>query len=560
MSIALYLALGCALSGAVYDEPFESWTAHYELATENSPAAEPLPPTAGQRLSPAALDELLSSEPPLPYRELNDGVRLDDGTLWIAARGGLMQLEPGAARWRLFHSRRWLPDDNVREIALDEDGAVWIRTAHGSGQLRRQRMTLDEKVDAIHRTLREHHLREGLVGAIQLHEPGRLDAGHDQHSDDNDGLWTAMYVGAEAFRYGATGDEEARRNAWESLRALMFLEEVTGIPGFAARSIVPGDDDPRRYGGEWHRSADGRWWWKGDTSSDELDGHYFAYAVYYDLCADEEQKQQIREVVARITDHILQHGYYYVGPSGQPTRWGVWAPEKLNHDLSWIDDRGLNSLEMLSHLKVAEHIVGEPRYAEATRELNEQHAYAMNTVEQKIIWPREAVNHSDDELAFLAYYPLVCYERDPKLREIYLASLRRSWQIERPEGSPLFHYIHAAGLQANQWTDPGTRPSADLVAPRRYDHDVCERWFREVPSDMFVWDVTNSDRHDLGELMVNRFDQKRSLFVLPIAERPLMRWNGDPFELDQGGDGRRRDDGTFVLLPYWMGRYHRFLQ
>jgi hypothetical protein len=39
-----------------------------------------------------------------------------------------------------------------------------------------------------------------------------------------------------------------------------------------------------------------------------------------------------------------------------------------------------------------------------------------------------------------------------------------------------------------------------------------------------------------------------------------MKWNGDPYELDGGGDGRQRDDGAFLLLPYWMGRYHRFIE
>ena len=41
--------------------------------------------------------------------------------------------------------------------------------------------------------------------------------------------------------------------------------------------------------------------------------------------------------------------------------------------------------------------------------------------------------------------------------------------------------------------------------------------------------------------------------MLPIAERHVMKWNGDPYQLDHGGDGRARDDGTFILLPYWMG-------
>jgi hypothetical protein len=43
-------------------------------------------------------------------------------------------------------------------------------------------------------------------------------------------------------------------------------------------------------------------------------------------------------------------------------------------------------------------------------------------------------------------------------------------------------------------------------------------------------------------------------------ERALMRWNGDPYQLDGGSGGRARDDGSFILLPYWMGRYHRLIE
>jgi hypothetical protein len=188
-----------------------------------------------------------------------------------------------------------------------------------------------------------------------------------------------LYVAAEAFRYGATGDPSAKRTARRSLDALMFLERVSGIDGFVARSVVRIDDDPQKYDGEWHRSADGRWWWKGDTSSDEVVGHYFAYHIYFELAASEQEKEEIRAYVGRITDHILDHGLYYVGPSGKPTTWGVWAPEKLNHDLRRFGDRGLNSLEILSHLKVAERIVGKPRYAQMSRELIEKHAYASGS-------------------------------------------------------------------------------------------------------------------------------------------------------------------------------------
>ena len=44
-------------------------------------------------------------------------------------------------------------------------------------------------------------------------------------------------------------------------------------------------------------------------------------------------------------------------------------------------------------------------------DLVEKHAYATNTIGQKQVWPPQAVNHSDDELAFLSYYPLLMLER-----------------------------------------------------------------------------------------------------------------------------------------------------
>lgn len=548
-----FLLLTWALLASIGDQPYLAWTTETVAANE-------LPATIGELLTPNDLARLLDSGPKLPYADPTCGIRLPDGTLWVGSKRGLMYRAAQQSRWRLFHSRRWLPSNEVTAIAVDQRGAVWTQTPAGIAKIARVETTLDQKMARIDAELRKRHLREGLVATISG-EPGQLDQ-WQAHSDDNDGLWTSIYVAAEAFRYGATQDPAAKANAWQSLKTLMLLEEVTGIPGFVARSIYPASVDfnpAERHGGQWQRSPDGRWWWKGDTSSDELDGHYFAYSIYYDVAATPDEREEIKQHVARITDHIIDHGFYYVGPGGKPTRWGVWAPERLNHDLKWIGDRGLNSLEILSHLKVAEHVVGDPKYAAAAKELIETHGYLMNTVLQKLASPPEIVNHSDDELAFLAYYPLLWYERDPQRREAYLTSLERSWRVERPEHSPLFNYIYAAGRQADFVADPSQRPERAFLAATDYDNDANVEWFREVPEDLTLWSVANSDRQDLGELLTNRFDRKRSRMTLPIAERPVMKWNGDPYELDGGADGRARDDGAFILLPYWMGRYHRFL-
>jgi hypothetical protein len=553
-------------------EPFADWRVEVF-------GSRPLPASVGRRLDRAELDRLAAGVPVTPYAEMTEGAADTAGGLWVGSPRGLMYLATDRRRWRLFHSRRWLPDDQVLDLALTDDGAVWVATKAGVARIYPHKTTLEQKMAEIHAALRRHHLRNGLVGEIVLQQRGTVKGGYTQPSNDNDGLWTSLYVAAEAFRYATTGAADAKANAWESLEALMFLESLTGISGFVARSFVPGDvgDPAKIYGGEWHRSADGRWWWKGDTSSDELDGHYFAHAIYFDLAADEPQKEQIRAVISRITDHILDHGYYYVGPSGRPTRWGVWAPEKLNGEIAWIGDRGLNSLEILSHLKVAERITGRVRYAQAAKELIDRHSYAINTVEQKIIWPAQAINHSDDELAFLAYYPLLVYERDSRLRAIYRASLERSWDIERPEGSVLFNFIYAAGRQADEWADPARRPPRSFVEPERYDLADCIAWFHDVPIDTILWSVRNGDRRDLNALASDRFHRPQAaaagetaarstrsaaegrVKVLPISERMMFRWNANPYSLDAGGDGRVQFDGTFILLPYWMGRYHRLI-
>ncbi len=95
------------------------------------------------------------------------------------------------------------------------------------------------------------------------------------------------------------------------------------------------------YEPRWPKSADGKWYFKTDTSSDELDGHYFFYPLYYDLVADTPaEKKRVREVVRDLTDHLIQHDYQLVDHDGKPTRWAVYGPKSLNGDHRWRVERG----------------------------------------------------------------------------------------------------------------------------------------------------------------------------------------------------------------------------
>jgi hypothetical protein len=81
---------------------------------------------------------------------------------------------------------------------------------------------------------------------------------------------------------------------------------------------------------------------------------------------------------------------------------------------------------------------------------------------------------------------------------------------------------------------------------------------QRIPMDLVSWTIDNSQRTDVEwEGEADRFGRRQSRTLLPADERPVMKWNGNPFQVDGGNGGRSEDDGTFFLLPYWMGRYHQ---
>ncbi len=489
------------------------------------------PPFGEKRVVPKELPGVL---PWLPATCVAASV---SGQLWAGTPRGLCRWD--GTRWRVFHSRLWLPDNHVNDIAPATDGSIWVATDGGVARIYSRHMTLAEKADLFEKEIRQFHNWRGLIREIDLPAPGQIE-GYRQPSSDNDGLWTSLYVAAESFRYAVTKDPDAKANATESVKAMLFLQEVTSMPGFVARSYVPAGQGPP-HGGIWYRSKDGRWDWKGDTSSDEIDGHFFALPIYHDLVDDEPTRQRVVDTARRIMDQIIKDGYYLLSPEGKPTRWGVWAPKELNQSPKWFLERGLNSLELLSYLKVTEHLTGDEKYRKVARELIDKHGYARNTVNQKIVIAGE-VNHSDDELAFVSYYGLLRYEKDPELRKIYLQSIERSWKIEQPERSPFFNFVYGSATTG--------------------DFDLAEsvEWLRDTPLDTVRWTVDNTGRRDITIARhFSRFREPQSVTAFPPSERAVMRWNGSPYDVKGGNNGRTKLDGTFWLLPYWMGRYHGFI-
>ena len=479
---------------------------------------------------------------PLPTMELTVINVQSPSVTWIGTRQGAVRISRDYQRREYFAGQRWLPDDHVTGIGFEGE-ATWIETPKGFARIDDKSMTLAEKSFAFVERVQARHNRWGLTADSSLRVAGDVSTNLMVPSD-NDGLWTAMYVAAECFRHAVTGEAAARQNARRGMQAIMRLEAITGMPGFPARSFIKVGDEKQPGDGEWHDTPDKAWRWKGDTSSDEIVGHYFVYPLYHDLVADDSEKTALRATIERITNHILDHNYQLIDVDGRRTRWGWWGPDGVWDD---PDETGLRALHILSHLRVALHLTADAKqrakFQRAYDDLINTHKYHLLTRNQKIMVPGH-INHSDDELAFLSYYPLLRYETDPKRREVYRDSLERSWQIERPERNPLWNFIYAAGTGAGD-----------------FDRAESLRTLREIPMDTIEWTVRNSHRLDVPiDPMSDRFKRRQALIVLPYDELPMSKWNGNPYALDGGNGGRGEDDGAYFLLPYWMGRYHKLIE
>ena len=529
----------------------------------------------------------------LPYDDFTAVAAGGDGAVWFGTRRGAIRFD--GKTWEYRQGLRWLPDDEVRSIAVANNGDAWFATAKGVGLIARKPATLREKAKFFEDEIDKRHRRTeyGYVLGVNLKRAGDLSE-WTQHDSDNDGLWTAMYGAGECFAYAATKDPLAKQRAKMAFEALRFLQVVTqggqlAPPrGYVARAILPTsgrNPNQKEYTREhdermratrdhlwkvlvprWPTSANGKWYWKADTSSDELDGHYFLYALYYDLVAESpEEKQRVRDVVTALTDHLIDHNFTLVDWDGTPTRWGIYNPESLNQGPFWME-RGLNSLSILSYLTVAEHVTGDAKYRKAADYLIKQHSYHTNVMVAKMHEGLGTGNHSDDEMAFMSYYNLLHYEKDSHLRQMYAISLARYWQDAKPEMNPVFNFIYAASCTGQIAVDAFDR--LDLSPRGSWLEDSVDT-LKRYPFDRLNWRHTNGYRKDIIPLPMfsaeprgrrgHLLGVRRNGKAIPIDENFVDHWNHNPYELASGGAGDYVADGASFLLPYYMGLYHGYV-
>lgn len=473
-----------------------------------------------------------------------------------------------------YHSLRWIPEQRVTAVALDPDGTRWIGTPAGVSRIGYEMTTLSAKAALNETYLEKLHWRmDGFVDDnLSIADAWDLDSEVFHTDHDNDGLWTEMQIGAWCMAYAATGEEEHYRRARKAMDVMFMQFDIPAktftnagkTAGFITRSLVRDDEGEifsnKATQSNWHLEEwEGRmYYWKDDTSSDEYAGHYYGIPLYYDLCAkDEAEKEEIRKRIRSSTDYLIANNYVLIDLDGESTTHGHWedlgaaadGTDKCLEDgfdiatcvSSYHGGGWLNSLEILGHLLAAWHITGDQKYYDAYETLYTEKRYGkMILAGDQIFTLSEPsiANHSDHELAALAYSTFLRYEPNPERRERLQQSVLAFYEYEREEHHPW--WIGMIGSALDQ--------DVDLAG--------AVQTLKDMPADWRQMRYDNAHRKDATRWPRDRHQNAQFSRVFPYDEIRTMKWNGNPYAVEGGGNERGVLAPTPYQIAYWTMRYH----
>jgi len=480
-----------------------------------------------------------------------------DGTMWVGTELGIVRFDQNY-KPSLRFSRRWLMSDQVSDIAFDREGNAWVATAHGVSAIKRQSMTLADKEKNFYSQLMRRHIREPWTcGSVYLEIPGDT-ASWRPEDDDNDGEYTGGYLAMESFRYAATKSEDAHQKAQKAFDFLRQLQTVTGTEGFFARSIVPVSwtrvhDTNRKYTEQqiaeelvkdprykpvenrWRPSADGKWFWKGDTSTDEMDGHMMAYFYFYEYAANDEEKQMVCDHVSKIVNYLIKNNYNFIDIDGKHTHWAVWSPEQINGDPDWASEKSLNSLELLGYLKFAYGITGNETYQNEYFRLINEKGYLENAKQVNSKNPAWQI-YFDRTLEGYTFPLLLRYETDQKIKAVYQEMLEK-WMADQEYGENLINnmaYTLCTGKKIN------VKQTIDFL--------------QDAPLDLVEWPIDQTLREDVKVVRCPILEEIQINQLPPASIRATVRWDKNPWSAVQGNMHSMREP-VFWLWPYWEARF-----
>jgi hypothetical protein len=371
---------------------------------------------------------------------------------------------------------------------------------------------------------------------------------------------TGLYLGMLAMKYQVTKDPAIQDLAHRSIQALHLLCTVSGRPGLLARTAWP-KDRPWCDEGKWWDSPDGIHKWRRQVSVDQIDGVMFGASLAYALVANDQDKETLAADMRAMVDYVLQNDLRIIDINGKPTRWGKYYPEFVR------DKDPMPALFWLQALKVAHQLTGDAKYEALYRKYAIDEGYAKYSPELRSMDnpnKKNAVNHSDDVLLFLAWETLLRLETDPALRDLYLKGFRRMWEGDgkypgvKPEGNPLYAVFAAKYLG----DDSGVKPAIDTLRwfplDMKVNHDTVKKFEKRYH---FTYDPAPKSPEPAPGMPIP-IDRRIKTWSAWVQDcyKPGLSGRGDWYRLPEGckrtKDLRMEFNGHDYLLAYWFGRYN----
>lgn len=202
--------------------------------------------------------------------DVNSTIKDSENIYWIGTKNGLQRIDFNEKDPRdivqYMAGPRYLygGDDNVIGLAADGSGGVWAKTASGVTHIAMPKKTMEQKAEVYEKLIKSVNDRRGMVtdGAFTFVDSEKTHVDYNSPTgkfvgtpatNDNDGLWTAMYAMGEIFRYRTLQNEygskatakqkaeiaEAKAAAIRATKAVLLLSYVSGRDnGFPSRSYM----------------------------------------------------------------------------------------------------------------------------------------------------------------------------------------------------------------------------------------------------------------------------------------------------------------------------------
>lgn len=427
-------------------------------------------------------------------------------------------------------------------------------------------------------------------------------------SGENDGLWSALYLASQAYRYAATGAPDAL----SMIRLLMDGQvdriKVTGVSGMFTRQLIPPNiegiscptedshytvdeekDDNRwvqirddgcawvvdRVSSQWVKTehcgqeAYAGYCWLDNVSKDEYSGHMFALGAVWKLVDDEQVRAQVQDILRQVGEHIMANDLKIVDWDGRITEHGRFHPLGLDNFPGHNAAMSLSYLSMV--IEATQDADLKARYDECLlmrkgakdcfdtgfvevlpfhRYLSDPGLYIGNEACRS--------NYNNISMHTLSMHNLVWFERDPGQKKRYQDSLRND--VMQVPGQPrtalaqnnaFFDFVWAANKDLG--------PDSDGPAYDAVNNGVCMlKQFRARKTPV----VPQVDPSLTAPYCTDRFERDTGEFPREVADRCIRNfvWWGDPYSLSTCGEPERVVEvPTDYLLAYWMGRYYGFI-